>query len=285
MLERLISSILNCFSQIMLQQNTVIGFLFALGIGVNSPTMLFGATLAILSSLVFSTLYRYNSCAIHQGLYGYNAALAGIAVLFFLPLSLLSCTLVILAGCVSTMIMHFFQHKLPQLPAFTAPFIITTWILLIVLDLVGIDRLVIPFKTDNYGDFFAVMRGVGQVMFQANWLSGLVFSLALLLYSAKLAISAMIGSLLGVVIARYLGFSEDWLVMGLYGFNASLSAIVLMTHCPHKKWLIMLGVTMSILLTRFFEIIPLAALTAPFVLSSWLILVLVKMHEKNIEQS
>ena len=263
------------FSQIMLQKRAVTGLLFVVGMGVNSPIMLLGATIAVFSALMIAQLFQYNADSINTGLYGFNAALAGTAVFFLLPVNLYSFTLVILAGAISTVIMHFILVKLPKLPAFTAPFIISTWLLLLFINMIGIDTVPITLGEHSGGDFYVVMRGVGQVMFQGYWLSGAIFVVGLCLHSYKVASWAIIGSVAGLIIARTFHFPEDLAHQGLYGFNASLTAIALADRFNKKQWPIVIGIVVSILLTRSFELLAIAALTAPFVLASWIVIALV----------
>jgi len=277
-----LASFLCSFSQIMLQKNVVTGLLFVVGIGLNSPIMLLGATLAVLSALFVAQLCQYDSDSINTGLYGFNAALVGAAVFFFFSANLFSFTLVILVGAISTVIMNFMLLKFPGFPVFTVPFLVSTWLLLQLseiqlIETVVIDSQITPLAVTAFEDFYAVMRGVGQVFFQGYWLSGVVFIAGLLLHSYKVAAWAIIGSVGGVLVASTFNFPEDIVNQGLYGFNASLSAIALAQRFTKTfsktKWPILLGILISVLLTRTFELLAIPALTAPFVLASWLIII------------
>jgi len=292
--KNLVPSLLHSFSQIMLQKSKVTGILFVLGIGINSPIMLVGATIAILSALVTAKLRRYDASLINGGFYGYNAALAGMAVFYFFPVNVSSFSLVMLSGSMSSVIMYlilqFNSNRSSDFPVFTAPFIMTTWLLLLtkdllletqlieiaIIDILVTDSNLIGFTANAYDDFYVMMRGVGQVMFQGHWLSGIAFIIGLLLHSYKVALSAVLGSLAGLIIARIFSFPEGSVLIGFYGFNASLVAIALTERYPNKQWPIALGIVISVFFTRVFELVPIAALTAPFVLASWLVIALVK---------
>lgn len=304
MVFRCLRLFLRSFSQVMLQKSSITGGLFLLGIGLNSPTMLLGALMAIFSSLVIAKLGGYDLTLVNNGLYGFNAALAGIAIFFFFPINVTSCFLVILAGSISTVIMHimlqFTLHRLPDFPVLTTPFIVTTWLLLFIEKLLiamrVIENVVIEstitestitestitesivngYTANFYNDFFVTMRGVGQVMFQDYWLSGVLFIIALFLHSPKAALWAIIGSFSGMVIARTLNFPTDFVSMGLYGVNASLTAIALAERYSKQgfimRWLVVFGILLSVLFTWTFMQSQLAALTAPFVLATWVII-------------
>lgn len=264
----------------MLQQSAVTGFLFMIGIGLNSPTMLLGGIVATLSGLAAARLLRYDPDSIHRGLYGFNAALVGIAVLFFMPINALLVGWLICGGVLSTLIMHFMLMRLPAIPPFTAPFIISTWLIFALANVLGITLSFPPFPPVAAGDFFSVMRGVGQVMFQDYWLSGLVVVVGLFAHSRNAGVWAIIGSGSGMLIARSFGFSEELVLMGIYGFNASLVAIALSEHFGENVFPVFLGIIACVLLLTGFEWVGLPALTAPFVLASWLVLGLFRIDER-----
>jgi len=138
--------------------------------------------------------------------------------------------------------------------------------------------MLITLGNNSDSDLYVVMRGVGQVMLQGYWLSGIIFVFGLFLHSYKVATWAIIGSVIGLVIARTFHFPEDVAHQGLYGFNASLTAIALAERFSEKKWSIFIGIVVSILLTRSFELLALAALTAPFVLASWIVIAVVRVE-------
>ena len=266
---------LSSSAQIMLQSNAVTGLLFLVGIGVNSPTMLLGCILAILSSLAFAKLFQYDSNCVNKGFYGFNAALVGIAVFSLLPLSFISIVLVLLGGAFSALLMHLMITKMPSTPALTTPFILSTWTIVLIMDFAG---LASPMQGSFTGSIsptlidslYGIFRGVGQVMLQDSWLSGAVFCCALLFSSYKAAVWAILGSLIGLLVATTLGFSQEKAMMGLYGFNGCLVAIALVDRYPNKYWLIMFAILTSVLLTRAFELVTIPALTAPFVITTWL---------------
>lgn len=268
---RISKTIFRSFSQIMLQKNTLTGLLFCLGIAINSLSMLLGALIAVAISIITATLWGYNSALIKQGVYGFNAALVGMAVWFFLPVSLLSLILLILGAWLATMISHILLIYSAKFPIFTAPFVMTTWCILLAMEIAGIAPVIEQFSTHDIADFYTVFRGLGQVMFQSYWLSGLIFFAALLVSSTKLAIWAVIGSGGGMLIARVLGYAEGTLLIGGYGFNAALVAIALAQRYQTKHYLIFLGILLSVLFSQALTLLAIPALTAPFVLVSWII--------------
>jgi len=281
---------LHSFSQVMLQENVITGLLFLLGIGLNSPTMLLGSLMATVSALVVAKLCKYDLNAMNSGLYGFNAALVGIAVFYFLPVSLTSLVFIIFGGAFSSLLMHFMTTKLANIPALTTPFILTTWLMLIIIDYAGGSTIAqSPFDeaiSITFVDYvLGVFRGIGQVMLQESWLSGAIFLCALAFNPAKAAIWALTGSLVGMLIAVAFSFSAELALMGIYGFNSCLVAIALAARYPKKYWLIIFGILVSVLLTRVFEQVSLPALTAPFVMTTWLIFAMIKLQNNFTKQS
>ena len=301
--EHFYKSFLRSYGQVMLQGNAITGLLFLFGIAVNSPTLLLGSILAIISAFAVARLCRYDVNAVQQGLYGFNAALVGVAVLYFLPLSFISLFVVIVGGAFSTVLMHFMMSRMTNIPAFTTPFILSTWLILLFINYAEFNSVVgsvvgsVVSSTLDMGDdvgmntatvsgyFQASMRGVGQVMLQEYWLSGVFFICALFVNSRKSAVWAFIGSAAGMLIAIGFSFPQEKVMMGLYGFNSCLVAIALIGFYPSKQWVIMFAIVLAVLLTRGFELVSIPALTAPFVITTLLVIALVKIQTSYVNKS
>ena len=67
-----------------------------------------------------------------------------------------------------------------------------------------------------------ILRGVGQVFFCCNALTGLIFLIALYIGGITAGVAATVGVITSTVAAYLLGFSEDDIEAGLYGFNGTL---------------------------------------------------------------
>jgi urea transporter len=263
----------------MLQRNAMTGLLFIVAIGVNSPIMLLGGTMAVLSAMVIAYQFQYDAYSVNSGLYGFNAALSGIAVFFLLPLNVLSITLVIVTGVLSTIIMHFMLIKLPKIRAFTAPFIISTGCIILLVYILGIEKPPSHINDSVNGLFYTVMRGIGQITFQDNWLSGLILLVGLFVQSYKVVMWALVGSCLGLITARMFYLPDELMYQGLYGYNASLTAIALASIYSKQIWPVFLGVFISIILTYACHYLAITVLTMPFVLASWLVIFLFKAND------
>src|SRR5580693_7978183 len=71
----------------------------------------------------------------------------------------------------------------------------------------------------------AGFRGIGQVFFQENALTGLCFASGLAVRSLLMAIGGLVGSAIGTATAWLLKFDKSELSAGIYGFNSALVGI------------------------------------------------------------
>ena len=78
------------------------------------------------------------------------------------------------------------------------------------------------------GKFLLILgRGVGQVMFQNNALSGGLMLVGVLLNSWQMALLAVAGNIVGTLTAYLFGYSREDIENGLYGFNGTLVGIAI----------------------------------------------------------
>ena len=129
-----------------------------------------------------------------------------------------------------------------------------------------------------------ILRGIGQVMFQNNPVSGLFFFIAIGWgsYAADVP-QVAIGGLLGIVVATitawWLRVDRAALADGLFGFNAYLVGIALPTFLAVSPLLwvyvalgAMVSVVATLATTNLLKTWGISGLTAPFILVTWLLL-------------
>jgi urea transporter len=128
------------------------------------------------------------------------------------------------------------------------------------------------------------LRGIGQVMFQDNPLSGLLFFIGIGWgsYAAgmpQVAIGGLVAVVAATLTAQWLRVDAADLGAGLYGYNAYLVGLALGTFLAVSPlwWVyVALGGAVSVPATlgtaNMFKTWGVAALTAPFVLTAWLFL-------------
>ena len=82
------------------------------------------------------------------------------------------------------------------------------------------------------GALLILGRGIGQVMFQNNALSGLLMLVGILLNSWQMALLAIAGNVVSTLAAYFSGYSREDIRNGLYGFNGTLVGIAIGVFMP-----------------------------------------------------
>lgn len=127
-----------------------------------------------------------------------------------------------------------------------------------------------------------ILRGVGQVFFCCNAVTGLIFLVALYIGGPIAGLAATVGVITSTAAACVLGFSEEDIDAGLYGFNGTLVGPCLFLFLEHSPqlWLyvILASILSSIVLAAMIRILTpyrIPASTSPFVLTCWMFMVAV----------
>lgn len=256
--------------QIMFQNNIYSGILFLGGIFYNSWLLGMAALFGTIISTGSAQILRYPKEDIQNGLYGFNGALTGIAVLCFFEVNIITILALIAGAVLSTLMMNLLKRII--LP-FTAPFVVVTWFVIYSLMFVfNFPLLSSSVPTGNTIDILtASSNSFGQVMFQENTITGLFFLLAILVNNKLMAIYAVYAAVLGSLTGWL--FSEPFSTInaGLMGYNAILSTIAL----TGKRWQDFLWITIAIILSTLLNIglamTGIITLTAPFVVVTWVI--------------
>jgi len=256
--------------QVMLQGNAATGTFFVAGLAVISPPAALAAVLGSAGGWLAALLLRFPAAERNQGLYGFNAALVAIAGTLF-PLSVPVVATAIGMGFVATLLMRLMV--IARLPAFTGPFVVVTWAFFAIA--AHAHWLALPpaprFFEAHRNLFDAILQGYGQIMFQASSWAGLLFTIGVMASSWRAAFWGLAGSVAGIIVALGMHWRLEEIFTGLYGFNAVLAAIAL--HNVERTGLLAIGgILMSVALTKFFFFCGIPALTAPFVISTWAIL-------------
>lgn len=261
-------SVLRGLGQIMLQRNAATGVGFVLAIAINSPLAAFAAFLGSVAGTALAWPGKFPPDEIRDGLYGFNAALVGIATVHFYPVSILAAAAGICGIVFATGLMRAMQLR--SLNPYTFPFVLTVWLMFLLIppgQATGAGSM-----ASGYALADGFLQAFGQVMFQGNSLTGLVFLVAILINSTRCAGFAALGAAVAVVTAAVLDWPVDRLVAGIHGYNAVLSAIAL-ALVARRPVLPLIGIALSIVITRAFLVSGVPALTFPFVLATWIVLI------------
>ena len=99
-------------------------------------------------------------------------------------------------------------------------------------------------------------RGIGQVMFQNNALSGLLMLIGIFLNSWQMGLLAVSGNIISTSTGRISGYDRDDIKNGLYGFNGTLVGIavgVFMHLTVNSLILMAIASCASTYIARFFN--------------------------------
>ena len=78
-----------------------------------------------------------------------------------------------------------------------------------------------------YKNILILGRGIGQVMFQNNALSGGLMLLGIAFNSWQLAVLSVLGTVVSTLTASLSGYDKEDIRNGLYGFNGTLVGIAI----------------------------------------------------------
>ncbi|KAK5578067.1 hypothetical protein RB653_003019 [Dictyostelium firmibasis] len=262
--------------EIMLASNGYTGLFFLVGLYYENSIMATVALSCTIISTLTAVIFKFNKDNIMEGLYGFNSSLIGCAMVFYLELNIYVVIGFIIGSIVSTLIMEFFLRN--NLPAYTFPFIFTTWILLWILRIPGITEPKAPSDTIDYKvliDYAMPAHSFGQVLFLGDCISGLLVLIGVYIWSPIAALYGIISTIISAGISNYFidvngsAVSIDRIHAGLYGFNAVLCGIAQSGKKPIDGIYVLLSLIIS---TTFYIMLiqnSFTSLTFPFVLSMW----------------
>ncbi|MCL4782047.1 MAG: urea transporter [Bryobacterales bacterium] len=290
-----VDAVLRGIGQVMLRNNSYAGALFLLGIAWNAPLLAWAAVLGTAVSTATALLLQADRAMVRDGMYGFNGALAAIALLVFLKPSPLAWGCVVFAAAGSTIAMAALVQllKVWSTPALTAPFVWISWCFFLATARLGRLEPTGLLPAANLPKAAAVegivtsatvldglFHGVAQVFFQESVVTGAIFLIALFVSSRIVGAAAVAGSLAGLLVAWGMGAPETGIRAGLFGFNSVLVAIALggVFFQPGRASavyaLLAAAVTPLVAAAISAAVQPfgLPGLTMPFVLVTWLFL-------------
>ena len=291
-----VDAVLRGCGQVMFQNNPVTGLIFFIAIFYNSLLLGSLAVLGCVVSTLTGMLLGVPRGAIRGGLYGFNGVLAGIAFGFFFQYTGWVVLYAIIAAAFSSIIMATLGNFLGKwdVPALTAPFVFSTWLLLFSVfqfNIVTPSGLISPAIPNpaaqavvagiSSGGFANMtFKGIAEVMFEDNLITGILFFIAVLINSRISFVFAVAGSVIGGLTAIALGASTTMVTLGLFGFNSVLTGIALggvfyvidWKSTLYTIWGIIVTAIVMAAITVALQPIGMPALTAPFVFTTWIFL-------------
>ncbi|MFV0523145.1 MAG: urea transporter [Acidimicrobiales bacterium] len=299
---RFVDRMLRGVSQVVFQSNWLTGLLILAAIGFNSPPYLVAALVGTAVSTLTAVALSVDRGLIDAGLLGFNGCLAGIGLNFYLSQDITAgdwpgtraYLFIILAAAFTTVIFGALGSLLGcrSVPALTAPFVFGSWLFLFGVfqfaDLHPGSPLVpvIPADLTTSGGYTAgtvwnaTFKGIGEIFFQDNAVSGVIMAVAVLVNTRIGALMMVAGPVVAALVAMGFGADAGAVDAGLYGFNASLTAIALGGFFYVSNPAGMLYTLFGVLVTTFvwpaFAValapVGMPTFTFPFVLTTWFFL-------------
>ena len=283
---KLIKTTLVGIGQIFLQDNGWSGLLITIGMFFSHWTLGVTCFLGALIGTLTAKALKAKDGDIEFGLYGFNASLAYMCVMFtfatndahetWTAASPLLWVLGAVAAVIATVIMHVFVTK--GWTAFTFPFVVTCWVLCWAFakyNVLGLEQTT-PALPDYTGTVDAITTpfyGWAEVNFGANFLTGVFIFLGLAISSPSVAMWGTAAATLGGLFAHYvLGIDANVLANGLYSFSPILVACAFVTKSGVSRAdfvYIVVGVLLAVLIhygvSQF-----MATYTIGFIVATWI---------------
>ncbi|PIN86424.1 urea transporter [Candidatus Woesearchaeota archaeon CG10_big_fil_rev_8_21_14_0_10_44_13] len=130
-----------------------------------------------------------------------------------------------------------------------------------------------------FGFFKIILRGISQVMLQNNALTGALFLAGIFYNSWVMGVGALIGVFVSTFTAFVLKYKKQDIRDGLYGFNGTLAGIALFFFFKINIFLVSLVILSSIfssIIMNFMHKRRLYPFTLPFVLITWVSILIAK---------
>ena len=284
---KLIKTTLVGIGQIFLQDNGWSGLLITIGMFFSHWTLGVTCFLGALIGTLTAKALKAKEGDIEFGLYGFNASLAYMCVMFTFATNDAHATLNganpllwvlgAVAAVIATVIMHVFVTK--GWTAFTFPFVVTCWVLCWAFakyNVLGLEQTT-PALPDYTGTIDAITTpfyGWAEVNFGANFLTGVFIFLGLAISSPSVAMWGTAAATLGGLFAHYvLGVDANTLANGIYSFSPILVACAFVTKSGVSRAdfiYIVVGVLLAVLIHYGVNSIGLATYTIGFIVATWI---------------
>ena len=254
-----VETILKGIGQIMLQDSAWTGILFLIAISYDSIFMGVAALASAIIGTATAKVLKFDEKNIRAGIYGFNATLFGVGLIFFFESSVL------------------IRKKIPF---FTFPFIVVSVITILAIDhfgLAGRNTIEAVEEMIELQDFTVAAHAYSEVIFKGTIAAGALFFLGVFVKNPTAALYGFVAAIIAGAIAHFNQDSVDLIDDGMFSFNAVLCGIA----CSGVKPRDGLYVLLSVVIATYFDIFMmnngLITLTFPFVLSMWVIVPLKKL--------
>jgi len=289
--------------QVVFQNNPLSGLVILAAIFYNSWVYGVVIVIGVVTGTATACLLQADRHLVRNGLFGFNSALVGVALVAFTSqdfrsgsfpsghmLVYIVCAAALAAIAFSSISALLGPHRVAAL---TMPFNLVGWLFLFaVLKFSSIDAgpLTKPVSPDQYAMvthyllptwYMGIGNAIGQIFFQDNWIAGYLILIAIAINSRTSALMALLGAVLAEIVAMSFGAPEGAIRDGLYGYNAALTGMAIggffLVLTLRSFFYAVFGIVVSTWLWAsvaiFLEPIGMPVFTSTFVIVTWAMLI------------
>ncbi|CAH7055360.1 Eukaryotic-type low-affinity urea transporter [Vibrio chagasii] len=220
---------------------------------------------------------------INSGMYALNGALIALFIGNFFGVTPLL-AIVTIFGALLTVPIANIVFRFNKYRGYTSAFILIAWLIYVLQSSLALsvfspsDSNRIPLMNIDVDSgtllptfILTILKGISQVSFINNEWTGLIVLIAITLHSVKYAVWIVLAAVISTLFSDIIGADDTLISQGLYGYNAILAILALVLYPTRVTWQpVIAGIPCSCLITLIFHRLELLPLTAPFVLSTWL---------------
>ncbi|MFS1933223.1 urea transporter [Vibrio splendidus] len=283
-----LQGLLSGIGQVYFTSSVMASFLLLLAISIESMSLAF-LTLFGAACSYWLAKYTYKPTQnIDNGLYALNGALVALFIGNFFGVTPWL-ILVTAVGALLTVPLAHIVFRFKVYLGYTSAFVLVSWLIYLIyatfnfaiFDASSTPSSLITITKSDLSDWFQppstvipFLKGISQVSFINNELSGLVMLFAVAFNNAKHAMWVVTAVVISTLFSNMIGVPNEYLEQGLYGYNAVLVTLALVLYQQITWPLIIVGILFTCLITLGFHTFSLLPLTAPFIISAWAIVYL-----------
>lgn len=267
-------------SQMCFQSNEITALFFIVAVLVASPISAAYLLVAILAAPGGRLLLGEKRSSLATGMHGLNPSLISLAIPSFFETGWTNFEMwgVLIVCVVLAIVLVHVLVAIAPFPIIIVPFLVIFWVLWLLEPHVGFLQ---PLQTPTvvtaavFEPAAALFLGLGQGVLSPTILSGVLFLIGVLASSWRSALIAVLGAAIGGGVAAFYSHVDIVAVdQGLYGFNGVLAGVGSYSIMRRGLRLSILGALVATILIPFVSQFGVPSLSAPFVLTIWLLLAL-----------
>ncbi|KQY11538.1 urea transporter [Rhizobium sp. Root482] len=288
--------------QVVFQNNPLSGLVILAALALNSWIYAAICVAGVVAATGTAVLLKADRALMRDGLFGFNGALVGLALIAFTSENFRTGAVpspamlvyLLCAAALSTIAFASFSAILApyRTAALTAPFVLVGWLFLFAVlkfDAIDAGPMAKPISPEQFSEtvpyvlstwYEGIGTSIGQIFFQDNWISGYLILVGIALNSRIGAAMALLGAIVGTAVAALYGGPEGAVRDGLFGYNSALTAMALGGVFLVFTWRSLLYALFGAVVASwlwasiaiFLKPIGMPVLTSTFVLVTWLML-------------